>query len=130
MDERPTCGKGLAEHSVIPGKLGDLIAALAENLEVHMEALPLDDANARAEYEAYARLSAAHRDIAKRLRAVAAQMADYRDLPMGAHDEKALADPKGLRAFAKFVNVEQALLALLKESAERDARMLAELGGG
>ncbi len=33
MDERPTCGEGLAQNSVLPGKLGELAAAMAENLE-------------------------------------------------------------------------------------------------
>jgi hypothetical protein len=32
MASQPTCGKGLAEHSVLPAKLGEWTAAVAENL--------------------------------------------------------------------------------------------------
>jgi hypothetical protein len=49
MEEEPTCGKGLAEQSVLPAKLGQLMASLAENLEVHLKALDLTDENARQE---------------------------------------------------------------------------------
>lgn len=51
--EQPTCGKGLAENSVLPAKLGELISAIAENLEAHMQALDRTDQNSRREYDAY-----------------------------------------------------------------------------
>ena len=54
--EQPSCGKGLADNSVLPAKLGNLIAAMAENLAVHMDALDLTDQNSQAEHDAYARL--------------------------------------------------------------------------
>jgi hypothetical protein len=129
MDDQPTCGKGLAEHSALPAKLADLEDALAENLELHQKTLDLRDDNSRAELEAYARLAKAHRAIASQLRATAAEMAGYRDLPMGAHDEKALGDPKLLDAFATFVTREQELLALLQHAIERDQQMLAAVSG-
>ena len=52
MDEQQTCGKGLAEHSVLPAKLGELTAAIAAILEHHQTALDLTDENARKEYKA------------------------------------------------------------------------------
>ncbi|HYH99912.1 hypothetical protein [Hyalangium sp.] len=129
MDDQPTCGKGLAEHSALPAKLGELTAALAENLEIHMKALDLQDPNAREEYDAYVKVAKEHRDIATRLQAAAQQMARYRDLPMGRHDEEAMADPKALEAFEKFVRLEQELLALLQQWVERDRQMLGEIHG-
>jgi hypothetical protein len=33
MEHQPTCGKGLAESSVLPAKLGELTASMAESLE-------------------------------------------------------------------------------------------------
>jgi hypothetical protein len=129
MDEQPTCGKGLAQHSVIPAKLAELIAALAENLEVHMTALDLTDANARIERDAYENLATAYRQVASQLQATAENMAGYRNLPMGRHDEKAMSDPNVLAAFERFVNLEQAVMALLQEGLERDRQMLAAMGG-
>lgn len=126
-DDEPTCGKGLAEHSALPAKLGELIAALAENLEVHQKTLDLADPNAAREHDAYVKLAREHRSIATQLRTTAAHMAGYRDLPMGRHDERAMSDPKLLDAFAKFVRTEQELLSLLQKAVERDQMMLGEM---
>jgi hypothetical protein len=129
MNEQPTCGEGLAEHSSLPAKLGELMASMAENLEVHQNTLDLGDENARRERDAYATLAKEHRHIASRLQATAEQMAGYRDLPMARHDERALADPRVLEAFATFVRLERELLTLLQEGVERDQQMLAQTRG-
>jgi hypothetical protein len=128
-DDEPSCGKGLAEHSALPAKLGELIAALAENLEAHQKTLDITDPHAAQERDAYVKLAQEHRSIATQLQTTAAHMAGYRDLPMGRHDERALADPKLLDAFAKFVRTEQELLALLQKAVQRDQMMLGEMRG-
>jgi hypothetical protein len=125
--EEPTCGKGLAEQSALPAKLGELIASLAENLEVHLTALDLTDENARKERTAYVSLAKKHRDIAAQLTVVAGEMAGYRDLPMGRHDEQAMLDPKVFEIFETFTKLEQELLALLQEQVEQNQTMLAEM---
>jgi hypothetical protein len=38
-ENQPTCGQGLAEHSALPAKLGELTAAVAANLEQELLAL-------------------------------------------------------------------------------------------
>jgi hypothetical protein len=124
MDDTPTCGKGLAEHSALQATLAELEDALAENLELHQGTLDRSDANSRTELHAYVRLAKQHREIASRLRAVAQEMSGYRDLPMGRHDERALADPRLMEAFARFVKVEQELLAQLQRAVERDQQMV------
>jgi hypothetical protein len=125
MDDQPTCGKGLAEHSVLPAKLAELEDALAENLELHQKTLDLSDENARKEFDAYVKLARKHRSIGAQLREAARQMAGYRDLPMGRHDERALADRKVVEAFERFVKVEDELLGQLRAAVERDRQMLA-----
>ena len=129
VDEQPTCGKGLAEHSALPAKLSELIAAMAENLEVHQKALDLTDENARKEHGAYVKLAKECRSVATQLEATAEHMAGYRDLPMGRHDEQAMADPKVLEAFSRFVKLEQDLLALLHRAVEQDQEMLVVMRG-
>ena len=126
MDEQPTCGKGLAEHSALPAKLGDLTAAMADTLETHQKMLDLSDEHARTEHDAYVKLTNELRSIAAQLRATAAHMAGYRDLPMGRHDERAMADPRAIETFANFVKLEQELLALLQSAIERDREMLGD----
>lgn len=129
MDDQPTCGRGLAEHSALPAKLGELIAAMVANLDIHRQSLDLHDERSRKEYEAYVKLAHELRRIATDLRETAEHMARYRDLPMGRHDESALADAKALDAFDTFVRLERELLALLQPSLERDERMLAAMHG-
>lgn len=128
MPEEPTCGKGLAENSVLPAKLGELIGAMGEVLEVHMQALDLNDVNSKQEFEAYKDLVRENREIAASLAATAWEMAGYRDLPMGRHDEVAMAQPRALEVFENFVMRKQELLALLQESIEQDQRMLDQMG--
>ena len=122
--EQATCGKGLAENSVLPAQLGKLIAAMAENLETHMKALDLTDKNSSAEFDAYEKLVKDLQQTALQLHTTANQMAGYRDLPMGRHDEKAMTHPGVRQAFEKFVTQKQELLSLLEQTAEQDNQLL------
>jgi hypothetical protein len=126
--EQPTCGQGLAENALLPAKLAELTASLAENLEVHLRTLELDDDNARREREVYQELARRHRDAAARLAAAAGQMAAQRDLPMGGHDPRAVSSPAVAEAFRGFVRRKQELVALLQRQLEEDRRMLAGMG--
>ena len=129
MDEPQTCGRGLAEHSALPAQLAQVIETMADNLHVHMQALELDDEPAREEHAVYLRLVEEQRQAAGRLRAVAAEMAGARDLPMGRHDEQAMGSPEVGDAFRRFVAARRGLLALLERMAEQDQQMLAAMDG-
>jgi hypothetical protein len=124
--EEQTCGRGLAEHSALPARMAEVTEAMAGNLQVHMQALELDDEAARQEHAVYLRLAEEQRQAAARLRAVAGEMAAARDLPMGRHDESAMTSPEVADAFKQFVKAKQDLLVLLQGMAEDDQRMLAE----
>src|SRR6266511_4559692 len=119
-----TCGKGLAETSFLPAKLGKLISAMADNLEVHRKTLYLTDPNSQAEYDAYEKLLKDLRQVAAQLSVTANQMADYRDLPMGRHDGKAMTHPRVEESFGKFVQSKRKLLELLEQTEERDNHLL------
>jgi hypothetical protein len=129
VDEPQTCGRGLAENSVVPAKLADVAGAMAEVLEVHMRALDLTDENARTELDAYTKLVRDWRAIAANLQMTAERMAGYRDLPMTRHDEQAMAALVVRDAFRTFVTAKRDLLTLLRQQAEGDERMLAEMDG-
>jgi len=128
MAEEQTCGKGLAESSVVPASLGELVAATARVLEVHMKALDLTDENAKTELEAYRELATAHRRIAVELSSLAERMASYRNLPMARHDMVAMMAPAPRHAFAGLVKQEERLVELLRSRLERDHAMLAQMG--
>jgi hypothetical protein len=128
MDDQPTCGKGLADTAPLPTTLGELMAAVADVLEAHLPALDLSDPAARKEQQAYRRLVEDHRDAAHRLEALGKQMAGYRDLPMGHHDEAAMGGPAMMETFKRFVDREQALHTLLKRRLEEDQEMLHAMG--
>jgi hypothetical protein len=129
MDEQQTCGRGLAEHAALPAQLAEVVEAMASNLQVHMQALELDDEAARQEHAVYLRLAEEQRQAAARLRAVATEMADARDLPMGRHDTELFSSPEVGDALQRFVKAKQELLARLQRMVEQDQRMLAEMGG-
>ena len=119
-----TCGKGLAENSVLPAQVGKLIAAMAENLETHMKALDLSDENAAAEFAAYEKLVKELKQAALELHVTANQMAGYRDLPMGRHDEKVMMDPVLRETFERFMQQKRELLSLLEQTSTRDNAVL------
>lgn len=118
-----TCGKGLAEYSTLPARMGAIASAMAEVLAHHQRSLDPKD----AEYDAYGGLVHDFRALGVSLDAVAKKMAGYRDLPMADHDISVLASPESARTFAAFVDAERALLALLQTSTERDESMLATM---
>ncbi len=127
MEQRPTCGQGLADNSLLPGKLGELIAAMAETLSVHMQMLDLDDPQAKPEYDVYFQLSNEQRETGARLLATANEMAAARDLPMGRHNITEQLSAHLTDAFAKYVGLEQELLALLQQTSEQDQAMLVQM---
>ena len=110
---RTTCGQGLAAHAPLVAKIGEFIAALAENLEAHLTTLDLSDQHARAEREVYVSLGQAHRSLAERLATTAAQMADQLDLPMARHDSSALHAPVVVDAYKRYIEREEELIAVL-----------------
>jgi hypothetical protein len=127
MDNPTTCGQGLAEHAELPGRMSDLVLALAEVLERHTKSLDLTDAAARMELHVYQDLTERFGRIAVTLQAVAREMERHRALPMGAHDADKLADPSVATAFEQLVSREQQLLELLQHSLEQHRRMLDQM---
>jgi hypothetical protein len=120
MAEEQTCGRGLAGHAALPAKLAEVTEAMADNLQLHMAGLMLDDPAARMEHGVYLRLVEEQRQAAARLRLVAGEMAGARDLPMGAHDEQAMASPEVAEAFGRFVRAREELVELLRADLELD----------
>jgi hypothetical protein len=114
LEQQQTCGRGLAEHSELPGRFAEVTEAMAGNLQAHLQALELDDQAARQEHAVYLRLVEEQRQAAGRLRAVASEMAAARDLPMGRHDQQAMRSPEVGEALRRFEAATQELLALLQ----------------
>jgi len=127
--DQPTCGKGLAERSTLPANIGRLIAALTKNLELHQGTLDSSDDRSKEELDAYVTLASDFRRIAKELEESSGRMAGYRDLPMGRHDPRRLADKKIVDAFSAYVKREEELLTLLRQFLERDQKMLGGMRG-
>ncbi len=125
--EYPTCGAGLAESSALPEKLGELMSAMADILAAHMRALDLDDIHSKQEYEAYKDLVRELKQIAAGLLVTAKEMAGYRDLPMGRHDERLMADPRAVEVFRDYVKRKQELLTYLQGTLEQDQVMLDQM---
>jgi len=129
MNKPQTCGQGLAEHSVVPSTLADLMSSLADNLERHADAL-LDDEAARTEHAAYLTLFTRARDIAVALESLGDQMAGSRDLPMGGHDIAKLSSPEAVGAFERYVQITRDLIARLQRLDVQNEQTLAMMRGG
>jgi hypothetical protein len=127
MDNPTTCGQGLAEHAALPARMGQLVLALAETLDLHTKTLDLTDASARMEQTVYRELGERFGNIAVALQGVAREMERQRDLPMGAHDADKLADPALATAFEQLVSREQQLLELLQHNLDRHRQMLEQM---
>jgi hypothetical protein len=129
VEKQQTCGQGLAENSVLPALLAELIASLADNSALHMQALDLTDLNAKREYDAYHQLADDYRSIATHMQSTAHKMAGYRDLPMGRHDQNKMSRPEVFKAFEHFVMLEHELGRLLQHKLEQEQKMLGQMGG-
>jgi hypothetical protein len=128
MDEQQTCGKGLAENAALLAKLGKLTAAVGAILEAHIPSLDLTDQRSQKEREVYERLVEDHRRAGLQLESIARQMAGSRDLPMGRHEETAMASPEVIRSFQRFLQLEQELLTMLQNRLKQDEQMLVAMG--
>jgi len=127
VDETPTCGIGLAQHSSIPSEIAVMFSGLADTLALHRAMLiTTGDERSRAEDEVYRDLSERWTGIAELVERAAATMAAQRDLPMAAHDPTAWSSGH-LRAFEKFVKAQSQLLSRLRVAAERDEQILASM---
>ena len=127
--EEQTCGRGLAEHAPLPHAFADVMASVADVLEVHTRALDLTDENAKAEHSAYDRLVDQHRRAADQLRATGEALTGCRDLPMARHDGQAMASTDAVTTFSRFLQVERQLVALLENRLPQDERLLGAMGG-
>lgn len=124
MSDGPTCGQGVAANAALPDGFAAVIDGIAANLELHMTALDVSDPADRKEHTAYERVAGACRTAAAELRTLAREMTASRDVPMGAHDEQAMAAPKFLEAFEDLVLRETELLRLLEERREGHEEIL------
>jgi uncharacterized protein YndB with AHSA1/START domain len=126
IPEEPTCGSGLSSSSILPARFSEVIESMAENLELHMETLDLEDPNAKLEFGVYQQLAREHRDIAARLMAVAVKMYSQHDLPLARHDENRLSNPKIVEAFKAFTGLEEELVTSLQKHIQADKKILVE----
>lgn len=124
VEDIQTCGKGLADRSVLPAHLATLVAALAAILEEHQKSLVSNDANTAAERAAYWDLTKRYRNISQDLTAAARQMESYRGLAMAPHDVQVLRSTANASAFERFVEAERDLIDLLRTILTRDESML------
>jgi hypothetical protein len=130
MSNDATCGRGIAEHAALPARLSSLLETVRLNLELHLGSLDPADEASRPEHDAYTTLVQEHREIAGRLRSLAALMASFRDLPMADHDPHVLGSPQVLAAFAALLTEQEQLVELLRGWIERDRARLEPGGSG
>ena len=130
MTDEWTCGKGLAKNAALPARLADVADAMAALLEAHTRALDVSHEACRKEYDAYRRIAEDWRGAAPLLHAIATQMAGYKELPMGPHDEAVMAGPQFREAFERFVGAERELAEVLETQLADYGPMLDQMKSG
>jgi hypothetical protein len=115
MADEPTCGQGLARHSDLLQHVAELVDSVADSLNAHRPALVPTDTNSQQEGRVYEELAAAQREAAAKLRAIAAEMAAQRDLPMGRHDVNALSPSDVTDALERTTRAEAQLITHLQD---------------
>ena len=125
MSDVGTCGQGLAMHSALPERIAELIAQLAATLEAHLPSIDASDDAGNQEGRAYSSLARQYREIAYQLARAATEMRGYVDLPMANHHDDVLLRSETFQPFRNYVDVERALLELLRQELERDEQLVA-----
>lgn len=119
-----TCGRGVADNGALSEQLADTIKAMANVLEHHMTALPIDDTNARLELEGYSAVVARARTAESALHDLADEMRAKRNLPAAPHDMSVLTAPAADELFRALIQQEGNLLALLERRQKEHADLL------
>jgi uncharacterized protein YndB with AHSA1/START domain len=125
--EQPTCGTGLAAHAELPATLGELLAAMADVLDTHQQALDLTDESARPEHHAYLTLVLEFRATSAQLTATARRMVGYRTLPIGRHDDQKISSREARESFERFVRIERKLLSHLADTVGNHQTLLDQM---
>lgn len=129
MTDEATCGTGMAASAVLPTRMAEVVAAMADVLTRHTESLNPGEPAAEAEREAWLAIAAEQRQIARHLTASADRMEAQRELPLADHDMAALTSPDATSAFAHFVTAQERLSDLLTEQLVEYRSMLADIRG-
>ena len=127
MVDEPTCGTGMAANAILPTRMAEVLAAMADVLTRHTESLDPDEPAAAAEKDAWLAIAAEQRRIAGHLTATADRMAATKDLPLADHDMSALTSTEARSAFAHFVTAQERLSDLLTEQLVQYRAMLADI---
>lgn len=129
-NEEWTCGKGVAANAALPGRMGLLLAAMADVLQNHTRSLDSDDASGAKELAAYQQLVDEHHSAASALAGLAAAMRSYRDLPPAEHDMAKLMDAASVEVMETLVRAQEDVLSLLQERVTEYGAMLRQMQGG
>lgn len=124
MANEPTCGEGLAEHAAVPQVVAELLRAVSDNLVAHLTMLAGDDDETQREAQVYERLSERHREAAATLDALATEMADQVDLPMGEHDFEAMSLGDMRVALERLIAAESILIGHLERQLDEHRSMI------
>jgi hypothetical protein len=111
----PTCGQMVAKHAVIPAKLAEGAASVADMWEAHA-ALMGKDKESQAEAKGLRGIAKTHRAIAASLKKASEEMEKAASWPAAPHDmAKMMADPKLAAASKKALETHKEIAATLQK---------------
>jgi len=119
-----SCGEELAESALVPERLAELFAHVAENLDKHAEWVGTESEAARREHAGMLEVAADYRAIAHAATHAARTMRSLATLPAAPHDP-ARWDQSAFAAWMRRkVELQRAFAQLIQEHADASERAL------
>lgn len=124
MADEATCGTGMASNAILPTRMAEVMAALADVVTRHTESLDSDEVAGAAESEAWLAIATEHRQLARQLSAAADHMESQQDLPVANHDMSVLTSENAMSALEHYVAAQERLSELLRQQLSEFRTML------
>jgi hypothetical protein len=124
------CGAMMKSVIPLPTKFAELMTAVADGMDGHAAWVGASkDKNAKAEAAAMKKLAKDHRDVAKQMAKIVADMEAGGKLGPAPHDMSKM-DPKMAESGMKQIALEREMAALMTKHADETEKMMKDMAGG
>lgn len=125
-----TCGQWAASKAPLPAKLGELMTAIADNLEFHAKWTGTKDKAAKAEHDMLMKMAKDHRAIGKMSTDISNGMTKAKDMAQATHDPKTMDGAKMAEMQLKQIKLQREMAQMMMKDADEAEKMLSSMKAG